>query len=304
MPLLLEEANKLATSDFVRGVIVEIIDKDDLFAVLPFVKTTGKSFDYNREDEIAGGSWIDPNEEVKESASTFTEVSTKLRILIGDVDIDKFIAGQLSNEQSQVIIQIKQKAKGLRRDFQTALITGDSKSGVKTFDGVQKLVDEKQVIYAGSNDEKTPASLTMAKLDELCDMVPNGADILLMRSGTKRALRSLLRATYGTDAVMQMLPNFGAPMLTHNGIPILVNNYIPSNIKVGDNEKTTSIFAIRLNEVDGLHGLYGGDKAGIVYENIGTVQNKDAIRMRLKWYCGLALKSTRSLAELKGVTNV
>jgi hypothetical protein len=34
------------------------------------------------------------------------------------------------------------------------------------------------------------------------------------------------------------------------------------------------------------------------------VQNKDATRTRVKWYCGLALKSTKSVARLSGVTNV
>jgi hypothetical protein len=41
-----------------------------------------------------------------------------------------------------------------------------------------------------------------------------------------------------------------------------------------------------------------------VVENIGTVQNKDAVRIRTKWYTGLALKSTRSIAGLQGVTNI
>ena len=58
------------------------------------------------------------------------------------------------------------------------------------------------------------------------------------------------------------------------------------------------------NRLDGLHGLYGGDQAGIRIEDIGTVQNKDATRTRVKWYCGLALKSTKSVARLSGVTNV
>jgi hypothetical protein len=39
-------------------------------------------------------------------------------------------------------------------------------------------------------------------------------------------------------------------------------------------------------------------------EEIGTIQNKDAIRYRVKWYVGTALKSTLSLARLKGITNI
>jgi hypothetical protein len=37
-----------------------------------------------------------------------------------------------------------------------------------------------------------------------------------------------------------------------------------------------------------------------VVEDLGTVQNKDATRTRIKWYTGLALKSTKSLARLEG----
>jgi hypothetical protein len=42
----------------------------------------------------------------------------------------------------------------------------------------------------------------------------------------------------------------------------------------------------------------------MVVEPIGTVQNKDAFRWRVKWYAGLALKSTRSASRLVGITNV
>ena len=55
---------------------------------------------------------------------------------------------------------------------------------------------------------------------------------------------------------------------------------------------------------NGLHGLFGGGPAGFNMENLGTVQNKDAVRTRIKKYTGLALKSTKSLAVLKGVTNI
>jgi hypothetical protein len=72
----------------------------------------------------------------------------------------------------------------------------------------------------------------------------------------------------------------------------------------GSGTNLCSVYAVRLNEADGLHGLYGGSDAGLRIEDIGTVQNKDADRIRVKWYCGLALKSTQSLARLAGVSNV
>lgn len=310
MPLLKDEAAKLSNNQLEAGVIEEIIDRDDLFSILPFKHVDGKAYVYNRENTLATASWLDPNDTVSESASTFQEVVSRLRILAGDVDIDKFLQATQSDTNNQMAIQIQKKAKGVGREFHRVLAQGNATTNNKTFDGIGELtrqaqdysatVGGQQIISAGTNGN----ALTLTMLDELLDAVPNGADVIVMRRGTIRAYRALLRATYGTDAVMQQLENFGRPMLTHNGVPIIMNEFLAGNETVGTNANTGSVYAMRLNEVDGLHGIYGGSNAGIVVENIGTVQNKDATRIRLKWYCGLALKSTRSIAQLKGVTNI
>lgn len=311
MPLLREESEKLSNNQLIAGVIDEIIDRDDLFSILPFVQTNGKAYVYNREATLGAANWLDPNDTITESASTFQEVIAKLRILAGDVDIDKFLQSTQSDTQSQIAVQIAKKAKGVAREFHRTLALGNSTTNAKQFDGLSVLADQaqayaatvggQQVLSAGDNGN----ALTLTMLDELCDAVPNGADVLVMRRGTIRAYRALLRATSGTDAVMQQMDNFGRPMLTHNGIPIIMNEFLAGNETQGTSAgNTTSVYALRMNELDGLHGLYGGGNAGIVVENIGTVQNKDATRIRLKWYCGLALKSTRSIAAMRGIKNI
>lgn len=300
MPLLKAEAEKLSNNQLVSGVIDEIIQRDDMFAVLPFMGVNGKAYVYNRENTLGGADFLDPNDPINESAATFTEVVAKLRILAGDVDVDKFLQATMGDSNDQMAIQIAKKAKAVARKFHQTLAQGDSAVDAKSFDGLPKLVTGGQTVSAGANG----GALTLSMLDELCDAVPNGADVLVMRRGTIRAFRGLLRATYGTDAVMQQLENFGRPMLTHNGIPVIMNEFLDGGEDQGSNGDTCSVYALRLNELDGLHGIYGGDSAGIVVENIGTVQNKDATRIRLKWYAGLALKSTRSIARLKGVTNI
>ena len=310
MPLLRTEAEKLSNNTLISGVIDEIIERDDLFAVLPFAKSPSKAYVYERETTIGTADWLDPNDAVNESAATFTEVVAKLRILAGDVDVDKFLQTTMGDTNDQLAIQIAKKAKAVAREYHRVLATGNSGTNPKQFDGLPQLAAQaqafaataggSQLVSAGTNGN----ALTLTMLDELCDSVPNGADVLVMRRGTIRAYRALLRATYGTDAVMQQLENFGRPMLTHNGIPIIMNEFLAGNEVQGSSPNTCSVYALRLNEVDGLHGLYGGDNAGLVVENVGTVQNKDAVRMRVKWYCGLALKSTRSIARLQGVTNI
>ncbi len=310
MPLLKAEADKLSNNELVAGVIEEIIEKDDLFSVLPFMRVNSKAYVYNREDEgaqnnITAGAgmpaFVDPNDTITEGAVPFVEVIAKLRILAGDVDVDKFLQETESDTNSQLSVQIAKKAKAVGRMYHRTLATGDATANPKSFDGISKLVSTGQTLLAGTNG----AALTLSMLDQLLDQVPNGADALVMRRGTLRAFRNLLRVAGGTTASEYMMEAFGKPMLTHNGVPILVNDHLPSNEVVGSSGAVcASVYAVRLNEADGMHGLYGGAEAGIRIENVGTVQNKDADRIRVKWYCGLALKSTKSIARLSGVTNV
>jgi Phage capsid family len=303
MALLKVEAEKLTNNDLVRGVIEEVIDREDLFAILPFTKTEGKAYVYNRETTVVEAEFLDPNDTVSEGAATFAEVVTKVRILAHDVDVDKFLAQTMSDVNDQVALQLAAKAKGLARKFRKTLVLGNNGTNAKEFDGIQVLtaaLGASQNIVAGANG----AALSLTMLDELLDAIPNGADVIVMRPGTIRAFRTLLRASGGIVPAELMFKDFGRPMLSHNGVPIIENEFIPGNVVQGSSGAVTcSIYAIRLNEDDGLHGLYAGPNAGMVVEPIGTVQNKDAWRYRVKWYAGLALKSTKSIARLVGITN-
>lgn len=304
MPLLKEEAAKLSNNQLEAGVIEELIERDDLFSVMPFIQVNSKAYVYNRENAADyttnRADFIDVNDTIREKAASFIEVITKLRILASDVDIDKFLAETQSDTTSQTATQLAFKAKDIAKQYHDAVANGDSTANSKEFDGIKKLVTAAQTVSMGANG----GALTLAALDQLLDTVRNGADALIMRRGTLRAFRSLLRAAGGTSAAEYMLEAFGRPVLTHNGVPILVSDFLPGNEAAGTSTATCSVYAVRLNEADGLHGLWGGTAGGIRVENVGIVQNKDADRIRVKWYCGLALKSTQSLARLSGVTNV
>lgn len=88
MPLLREEAEKLSNNELEQGVIETIIDRDDLFAILPFMKINSKAYLYNREKTLSEATFIDVNDTIPEGAATFEECVAKLRILAGDVDVD------------------------------------------------------------------------------------------------------------------------------------------------------------------------------------------------------------------------
>ncbi|MBX4911356.1 phage major capsid protein [Rhizobium bangladeshense] len=300
MPLLIEEAAKLSQEDKARGVIEEIIDTESLFALMPFQHVTDKTFTYVREGTLSEGEFLDAYEAVPEGAATFDEVTTKLKVLAGDVDIDKFTAAVQSNLNPQIAIQLAAKAKGLGRKFKRTIVNGDSSVNAKSFDGIKKLTPAAQTLIAGTNG----AAVSAEMLDELLDAVKLGADVLMMRKGTWRAIRAIMRSFGGNTGDMIQIPNFGKPVPAYDGIPVIINDFLTADEVMGSANETCSIYALRLNEADGFHGIYGGSSAGIQFEEIGTIQNKDASRYRVKWYAGTALKATHSVARLKGILNI
>lgn len=300
MPLLRVEAEKLSNNTLIPGLVEEIIDRDAMFALLPFQRINSKALVYNRENTLSEGTFLDPNEVITEGGADFTEVVAKLRILAGDVDVDKFLDETMSDTSSQVAIQIAQKAKGLGRQFARQVAQGDAAVNTKAFDGLPKLVDPSRQFAVAANG----GPVTLELLDQLLQLVTLGADALIMRPGTWLAIRIALRAMGGNTAQMIEIENFGHPVPAFDGIPVIINEFLANDEVQGTETASCSIYAARFNEVDGVHGIYGGDTAGLRVESIGTVQNKDSWRFRVKWYASLAQRSTHSLARLTGVTNI
>jgi len=205
-----------------------------------------------------------------------------------------------SELNDQVGIQVAAKAKAIGRQFRDVLVNGDTAVNAKQFDGLKKLVVANQTLWAGTNG----GAVSFEALDELKDAVKLGADCYMMREGTWRAIRALNRAFGGNVAETVMVENFGHPVRSYDGIPVIINDFLPVDETRGTNEDTTSIYAMRLNEVDGFHGLFGGESAGMRLENVGLLQGRDATRFRIKWYCGAALKATHAVARLGGITNI
>ena len=312
MPLLQAEASKLSNNDLVRGIVEVIVDVDETFGILPFVRTDGKAYVYNRENTLATAQFILPNLNVPESATSFTEVSATLRILIGDVDVDNFLNSTMSDTNDQKAVQIAHKAKAIARLFQNAFINGDTTKQVDLsalggsstatnveFDGLIRLTPAGQQVSLGANG----AAWGFDTLDTLLDRMKLGTDALVMSRRTIRDYKKLCRALSSVSPEYVMLSN-GRQVLAYSGVPILLNDFIAENVTVGTSNDTTYIFAARMNEVDGLHGIYGGDNLGFSVIEIGQLEGRDATRSRVRWYCALALKSTLSLARVNGVRPV
>jgi len=304
MALTLAEASKLSNDVLLQGVVETVVKDSPVLQQLPFIEIVGNGLTYNRENALPSIDFYDVGDTWDESTPTFEQKTANLKIMGGDADIDNFLKATRSNVQDLEASIIELKAKALKQKFDEIFIYGDSVTNFKQFDGLRLLIDttsaSDQVIAMGA----TGASLTLDKLDELIDAVKGGKpDMLLMSRRSRRKLNTLVRAAGGmmdTDR-----DNWGNFVQLWDGIPIGVNDWILDTHTVVDSleDDTTggecsTIYAVQFGE----GALCGLTSPGFLQvEPIGPLENKDASRTRVKWYCSLALFSTVKAAALIGV---
>jgi hypothetical protein len=366
MPLLTVEAEKLSNDMLRQGILENVITSDEVFALLPFLPINGKAYVYNRENSLGSASFTDTDDTITESAATFTKITTTLKRCIGDVDVDDFLEGTMSDANDQAAVQISKKAKVVGRTYADRLINGDATVNAKEFTGIRGLCASSQKFTAAVAGE----ALSYAHLDRLMDLVKVGNQrVFVMNSRTLRAYFALCRALGGTDPQHVAIPGITSQVPTYRGIPILKNDYVPVDqsstgqslaatsawtagavITLGMWRKPTvangyvyvcttagtthsaeptwgttpggttaegsgtcvwtcyaasmtQIILAGLDENEGVAGLMAQNQAGIEVKLVGPVQNKDATRYRVRWYCGLALHSELALSLANGINN-
>ncbi|MGI5837105.1 MAG: major capsid protein, partial [Chloroflexota bacterium] len=229
-----------------------------------------------------------------ESTATFTQQSANLSILGGDADVDNFIQRTASNVQDQRAVQVAKKAKAVAQKFEEAFIYGDSAIDPNSFNGIRKLISNSdQIVTAGANG----ASLTLAMLDELIDRVKGGKpDMLMMSKRSRRKLKSLLQGS--VHYIERGESSFGRQVMLYDGIPVEVSDFILDTETQGSSNACSSIYALSFGAEEALCGLQNG---GIEALDVGQLETKDATRVRIRWYCGLALFNQLRCAKLVGV---
>ena len=304
MALTLTEASKLSNDMLLSGVLETVIKDSPVLQQLPFIEVMGNSLTYNRENSLPDIAFYDVGDEWDESTPTFEQKTANLKIIGGDADVDNFLKATRSNVQDLEAAIIEMKAKALRHKFEEIFIYGDSETNTKQFDGIRKLIDtgteSDQVIAVSASG----GSLSLDNLDELIDAVKGDKpDMLLMSRRSRRKINSLVRGN-GSMLVTDR-DKWGNFIQLWDSIPIGVNDWILDTHIVADGVETattggecSTIYAIRFGE----GALCGLSSPGFLQvEPIGQLENKDASRTRVKWYCSMALFSSVKAAALIGI---
>ena len=294
MALTLAEGAKLSNDMLLAGVIETIVKESPVLQSLPFIEVVGNGLTYNRENASPTAAFYSVGDAWAESTPTFTQVTAALTILGGDADVDNYLRATRSNVQDLEAAVVELKAKAVRAKFEDTFINGDTGSDAKSFDGIDTLATAAQTVAMGTNG----ATLTLDKVDELIDKVVDGKPhMLLMSRRSRRKLTALSRGTNGGLLVSDR-NEFGMMIDYYDGVPVGVCDHIADDNRAGTSTDASTIYALQFGE-----GAVAGltSPGGLVAERVGSLESKDATRVRVKWYVGLANFNTLKLAKLTGV---
>ena len=294
MALTLAEGAKLSNDMLLAGVIETIVKESPVLQSLPFIEVVGNGLTYNRENAAPTAAFYSVGDAWAESTPTFTQVTAALTILGGDADVDNYLRATRSNVQDLEAAVVELKAKAVRAKFEDTFINGDTGSDAKSFDGIDALTTAAQTVAMGTNG----ATLTLDKVDELIDKVVDGKPhMLLMSRRSRRKLTALSRGANGGLLVSDR-NEFGMMIDYYDGVPVGVCDHIADDNRAGTSTDASTIYALQFGE-----GAVAGltSPGGLVAERVGSLESKDATRVRVKWYVGLANFNTLKLAKLTGV---
>lgn len=301
MALTLVEAAKLSNDQLKVGVIDTITTESLTMQLLPFIPILGNGLTYNRLNVAPTAAFYDPGDVWTEDTPTFTQATAALKILGGDSDVDNFLKATRSNIQDLEAETLIQKARAVRRKFEATFINGNTATGPKEFEGIDRLTVAGQSLSMGING----ATLSLAKLDEMIDLIRGGpASALIMSRRTRRSLEILIRAS-GTLMLLSQ-DAFGGRVGTYAGLPIAIDDNISDAQTVGTSVDCSTVYCVRFDPADGLCGIASeqiqGDPTSIInVETVGQLETKDATRHRVKMYAATVLFSNTAIAKLTGV---
>ena len=313
MAITLAQSALLSTNQVYKGIVQTAYTFSQVLRWLKFDGIQGNALQYARELAASTATVYDPGDTIGEGTTTFSQITTALKRIIGDAAIDEFAQQTRSDQMGQTAVQIALKVRAVAEYFENCFVTGDTGSNSKQFDGLRVMCTTANSNRVGcSNDQVDGAILTLDDLDTLIDTVKGPVDLLIMSQKSKRKLKNLFRSAGTSLDVRQEL---GMPIDYYSGIPIAATNFITDTLTKGGSTDTSEIYAVSLAEGFGVVGLQNENTmesvdrpdTGVIrlpgpqVVQIGPMETVDAIKWRVRWYSAIAAYSLRGIACLDGV---
>jgi len=298
--ITLAEMAKRADNPLEKGVIQLYQEHSDILNGIPFIDIKGNAYSKRRELTLSGVGTRAVNTDYSDSTGTQERISEDLKIMGGTAKIDRFII-KTENDSDVVADEIQSKVKASAMYFNKLFVKGNATTDTNAFDGLENRLtsDNGQILYAG--DTAGGDALTLAKLDELIDMVGSPSH-LIMNAKLRRSLNQLMRASgqafeYIDNGFGRLIPYYAGIPIAITGVDNTFSEIMPFNEadSAGDDALCSSIYAVRY----GTDGVLGIQNSAPIVEDQGMVGNSRVIVV--DWYTSYLINQPKAAARLAGI---
>lgn len=303
MAMTLFEASKQSDANIKRSAIIEMFARDsDILRALAFENITGGSYSYDVESALPGVGFRGLNEGYQDSIGVINPTVEVLRIVGGDLDVDRALIRTHGPEIRSR--QERMKVKALSLYFTDRIINGDSSADARQFDGLRVRVAGPQ-LFAATGVPGVNGPLSLEALDAAIDTV-DSANAIVVNKAMRRKIRKAARKNLGGD-ITGTKDQFGFTIDAYNDLPMLIAEYNHLGQRIVDfNEAgpaggttSTSVYVAAFG--DGY--ILGLQNGGMEVEDLGQLESKPVLRTRLEWIVGMAVLHPRAIARIWGITN-
>lgn len=224
-----------------------------------------------------------------EQNSTYSQVEFAYKTIIYEGGVTRRLqaAGKAYGDALQE--EIQNGIQAIKDQEDDWLITGDSSSDAKEFDGLAKILSDE------SREKALGGDLTLEDLDEAIDNITNGTpNMMVMSRRTRRQLRALLQEQQRFINTIEVKGGFMVE--SYDNIPIYVDRFV-SDDEDGDASNKSSIYIFETSP----EGVFVGEQTAVRLERLAkTTSQKDSFDIYED--LTLVLKDTLRAWRLKGIT--
>ncbi len=321
MPVTLNEYAKLENNPLKKGFITDLLRYSDVLNWVPFVDANGLKVSGSRWQTLPSASYRKINGAYPESTGTIEDVQETLALLGGDVYIDRVLAKAPGVSTNPLKLQMAMKAKAVAFQFNDTFINGDQAVNPDSFEGLKKRVANmpaRQTINLAAAGDSLKVLASDANMQTFIDALHtaakyvDGATHIFTNEGSWIGLGQVARRLKLDQMVKDAMGRtWNSISSAGNMLPFVdvglkgdkSTEIIPSNEDPGDGgNDSTSIYVVRMDTVDGLHGLQLAGLGMDIYDPMKGGEDPTAPRYirRIDWATGLRNLSQYCIVRIKG----
>lgn len=296
------------------GILSTFAEASPLLAAMPMVSVQGNSFAWTREAGLGSVQFRAVNGSYTEGAGTVETRTVPLKIIGGDLDVDRYLVQTHGQEIRSAHETMKAKLLAQRIAYEivkgSVTAAGGATADVNGFDGLQVRYGggfgANAVVDGGENADQIiqnsgGAALSIKSLDEAIQAVDNPTH-LLMAKKTKVNMTAFMRSS---ASLATSRDEFGRIITTYAGLPILEADILGTSTGLQglgfneNNDSSTSIYVLSATDM----GLQMVQNGVIEVRDLGEQDSKPVFRTRVEWYCNVVDIHPRCVARLYDISD-